>query len=65
MADSTDSAPPPNVPSRGASLRPSNNSGSHVMLAHQDSVTGKSGAGKGKKDGKKGKSVLYEFIVLC
>lgn len=55
MADSTDSAPPPNVPSRGASLRPSNNSGSHVMLAHQDSVTGKSGAGKGKKDGKKAK----------
>ena len=53
MADSTDSAPPPNVPSRVGSLRPNNSSG-HVLLTQQDSITGKSGAGKGKKDTKKG-----------
>ena len=51
MADSTDSAPPPNVPSRHGSLRPSNSS-SHGLLVQQDSITGKSGASK-KKEPKK------------
>ena len=54
MADSTDSAPPPNVPSRHGSLRPSNNSSGHGLLVQQDSITGKGGAGKKKdKDNKK------------
>ena len=51
MADSTDSAPPPNVPSRHGSLRPSTSS-SHGVLVQQDSITGKGGAGK-KKEPKK------------
>lgn len=54
MADATDSAPPPNVPSRVASLRP-NNSSPHMLLSQQDSYTGKSSS-KGKKESKKGES---------
>lgn len=56
MADSTDSTPLPNVPSRVASLRPSMNSGSHPVLSSQDSFTGKGGPGKKKKNEKGAKA---------
>ena len=63
MADSTDSTPLPNVPSRVASLRPSMNSGSHPVLSSQDSFTGKGGPGK-KKAKEKGSKLVFKITLF-
>ena len=64
MADSTDSTPLPNVPSRVASLRPSMNSGSHPVLSSQDSFTGKGGPGKKKKNEKGGSKLVFKITLF-